>query len=1149
MDLLRRASSGPVRIRGTVVSRSTVGIGSNRGCLSAHRREPGHELHSSCERRTDVQAESLAHHSAAPNAAKSLSSQAPNIGSSPLLVGSHPVPCKTHWGSPYACSDLGFRQFYCKYFNRGPRGTIPREGGQRFSHLLSWQPGRSALNCAFHSNYECERSPSFSASRAGFQERHCIATFPPSAGLRRRKQGSAQLYVHPKPGDGQETTTSLHGSCFRSRLGLSKSSKSRQPLHDERHPLFRIRAFSLAIAAVCFVPLIIDEDTPIGFDGGGELLSCNSESLVGTSSGANNTVAINDENEPGETNSSSGRLFEIAVLQRRLRSFQQRLTRYTSQLLLVGCGGYSGSEYTDAHYLWGAVWQRFLFLWAASRNASEVANFAVMKECNANKKTIPSAADAGLSQSEDALQEQNIERDATANAAAKESTEPRDISTNQEIFAGHASKTTVRTSYAQKAIHVAAEAAHCGVVPPSQWTKEPELLEKNTNCRQAGDEAGFSLGGIASWFRPLGFFFGMAASVCQRLLYVVPLAFSAAVAAFWLLLLPIVSSALHFCGLESEKVVHWESVAQRELEEVIFTAVTAAASAAGPTYVKFLQARAVHVSCCIVSFPLPLICLLFLIIESRTGVVGVEGLGWLQTAVQPFAYPRAALLLREQFGEDVEEHLVLDPTPIGCGCIAQVYRAYLLLSAGASDQSKRFFLDHAFVLGGSTLKSVDSKPEEGGKLPPVAVAVKIMRPGVREAMEFDLYIMLMLASALQWLPAFDFVAIKNSVEEFATAMRRQLDFGLEEHHLKRFRNSFGLPSLSIPDDVVPIRNKCRRMREPTHEATPAVDPQTKGQHNSFIGSLSRKILGMRRQVTFPYPFESLSSSEVLVMTLEPGFTLNELLKTRVKLKGTKQGQPKTNMAKSQWDALISNTPTGGGTQDAGGSLNSAAKRIIEMVFLDNFFHGDMHSGNLLCRFARSSKERRSSYYLMPVSFKGPLELVVLDCGLAASLKQADRVNFVTLLEAVRRKHGRDADQVHVNNNEIYMTALVNEDSHLRVFVKPSTGVAMLQRARKNACKDKEGFFSEVEALINEYHFEEGKSMQMSHVRFTSLMSRMLALSKKYSVELDPSFVSIVVAMSVLEGVGAQLCPDADVLRTALPYSCMASKLLGCASEA
>lgn len=33
-------------------------------------------------------------------------------------------------------------------------------------------------------------------------------------------------------------------------------------------------------------------------------------------------------------------------------------------------------------------------------------------------------------------------------------------------------------------------------------------------------------------------------------------------------------------------------------------------------------------------------------------------------------------------------------------------------------------------------------------------------------------------------------------------------------------------------------------------------------------------------------------------------------------------------------------------------------------------------------------------------------------------------------------------------------------------------------------------------------------MQMSRVRFTSLMGRMLSLSKEYSVELDPSFVSV-----------------------------------------
>lgn len=74
--------------------------------------------------------------------------------------------------------------------------------------------------------------------------------------------------------------------------------------------------------------------------------------------------------------------------------------------------------------------------------------------------------------------------------------------------------------------------------------------------------------------------------------------------------------------------------------------------------------------------------------------------------------------------------------PIGCGCIAQVYRAYLLLSDEADEKSKRTFLDHAFVLGGSLSKPVSAEIGNTDKIPPVAVAVKVMRPGVREAMEF-----------------------------------------------------------------------------------------------------------------------------------------------------------------------------------------------------------------------------------------------------------------------------------------------------------------------------------------------------------------------------------------------------------------------------
>ncbi|CDI83413.1 hypothetical protein, conserved [Eimeria acervulina] len=415
-------------------------------------------------------------------------------------------------------------------------------------------------------------------------------------------------------------------------------------------------------------------------------------------------------------------------------------------------------------------------------------------------------------------------------------------------------------------------------------------------------------------------------------------------------------TCLRKLGVGGHWVPHWEAIAQRELEEVIFTAVTAAASAAGPTYVKFLQ----------------------------------------------------------------------------------VYRAYLLLSNEASEKSKRTFLDHAFVLGGSLSKSAAAEIGSGDKLPPVAVAVKVMRPGVREAMEFG-------------------VLVYRSVEEFAVAMRRQLDFGLEEKHLKLFRANFGLSTIPLPDDLLPMRNRCRRASRPRQCEAPMEDGKAEQKaeqyHTNILGSLSRKILGMRRQVTFPYPFEALSSSEVIVMTLESGFTLNQLFKIRAEPEELEES-PRNQRDLREDRGLAMTKREQGDSPVSFPSL--AAKKIIELIF--------------------------------PV--------------LPATLP-----------------------------------------SRLLTNVPHFDALAMLQRAKRSSCQDKEGFCSEVEQLIDEHHFEEGNSLQMSRVRLTSLMGHMLSVSKKYCVELDPSFVSIVVAMSVLEGVGAQLCPDADVLKAALPYSLMAAKLL------
>lgn len=46
---------------------------------------------------------------------------------------------------------------------------------------------------------------------------------------------------------------------------------------------------------------------------------------------------------------------------------------------------------------------------------------------------------------------------------------------------------------------------------------------------------------------------------------------------------------------------------------------------------------------------------------------------------------------------------------------------------------------------------------------------------------------------------------------------------------------------------------------------------------------------------------------------------------------------------------------------------------------------------------------------------------------------------------------------------------------------------------------------------------------------------MLVLCYLYQVKLEPKFVSVMVAMGVVEGLGKRLDPDVDVLLRAAPY--------------
>lgn len=143
-----------------------------------------------------------------------------------------------------------------------------------------------------------------------------------------------------------------------------------------------------------------------------------------------------------------------------------------------------------------------------------------------------------------------------------------------------------------------------------------------------------------------------------------------------------------------------------------------------------------------------------------------------------------------------------------------------------------------------------------------------------------------------------------------------------------------------------------------------------------------------------------------------------------------------------------------------------------------------------------------------------LELVILDAGLTAKLTRSDRVNFVDLFTAVAFGEGWEA------------------------------GRLLLERAKHQECRDPDDFCESVAKIVSRFIGPPVRLVDLRAVssRFTMRNLRMgqalqdiLSLSMTHKVELDPAFVGVVIAVTILEGVGRTLDPDIDLWAVARPF--------------
>lgn len=202
--------------------------------------------------------------------------------------------------------------------------------------------------------------------------------------------------------------------------------------------------------------------------------------------------------------------------------------------------------------------------------------------------------------------------------------------------------------------------------------------------------------------------------------------------------------------------------------------------------------------------------------------------------------------------------------------------------------------------------------------------------------------------------------------------------------------------------------------------------------------------------------------------------------------------------------------------------------FLQMLILDNFVHADLHPGNMLVRFyknemykhekeykiVKSSNEAETNRITQELLILGDnneawcerlrtlyengyhAEICFLDVGLITELNHVDRVNFIDLFKALSEFDGYKA------------------------------GELMVERSRTpDMAIDKELFALKVEKLVDRI---KERTFTLGNVSIGDLLDQVLSMVRTHHVRMEGDFITVVVAILLLEGIGRQLDPQLDL---------------------
>jgi aarF domain-containing kinase len=171
--------------------------------------------------------------------------------------------------------------------------------------------------------------------------------------------------------------------------------------------------------------------------------------------------------------------------------------------------------------------------------------------------------------------------------------------------------------------------------------------------------------------------------------------------------------------------------------------------------------------------------------------------------------------------------------------------------------------------------------------------------------------------------------------------------------------------------------------------------------------------------------------------------------------------------------------------------------VMEMIFLHDFVHGDLHPGNII--ISRNSKVRGK-----------PVRLNMIDCGLVVEMGEQDHEGLVKILGALIKKDGELAGQLMVDTAKKCQASALD----VQLFCK---GIQTI-------CKDDE-----------DNNFLESVGDYLSDICY---------LACRHKVKLEASFINAALACEIMEGIASTLYPTMQVQSIAFPMVIKAEMMHG-----